>query len=111
MNEKAKVLLFRVFYNWLEKNRKAIDERWYIRLSKEVKKAEGILSDDNAGAIAGAMWILNMISNLGVGAEVSSEGYSLQYLDNSSIDKVSTRRFLRKISECLKLGREEKKRK
>jgi len=111
MSEKAKVLLFRAFYNWLEKNRKAIDERWYIRLSKEAKKTERILSDDNAGAIAGAMWILNVISNLGVGAGVSPEGYDLQYLGNLGIDKISTRRLLRKISECLKLGKEEKKRK
>jgi|GEM_PF-819670 len=93
---------FKAFYDWLEKNKSAIGEKWYVYAFNEAKKAED-LADNAIGVVGAAMWMFNTIANCGVMAGVGPDGYSLQYLENSKIDEVSTRRLLQMIVACLNL--------
>jgi len=94
--------LFKAFYDWLEKNKSAIGEKWYVYAFNEAKKAED-LADNAIGVVGAAMWMFNTIANCGVMAGVGPDGYSLQYLENSKIDEASTRRLLLIIVACLNL--------
>jgi len=57
--------LFKAFYGWLEKNKKAIGEKWYSQLFNEAKDAENIASNA-IGILAVSMWMFNMTANCGV---------------------------------------------
>ena len=94
--------LFKAFYDWLEKNKAAIGEKWYAYAFNETKRAED-LADNAIGVVGAAMWMFNTIANCGVMAGVGPDGYSLQYLENSNIDEASTRRLLQMIVACLNL--------
>lgn len=94
--------LFKAFYEWLEKNKEAIGEKWYVYAFNEAKKAE-VLADNAIGVVGAAMWMFNTIANCGVMAGVGPDGYSLQYFENSKIDESSTRRLLMMIVACLNL--------
>jgi len=94
--------LFKAFYDWLEKNKAAIGEKWYAYAFNEAKKAED-LADNAIGVVGAAMWMFNTIANCGVMAGVGPDGYSLQYLENSKIDEASTKRLLQMIVACLNL--------
>jgi len=93
--------LFKAFYDWLEKNKAAIGEKWYVYAFNEAKKAED-LADNAVGVVGAAMWMFNMIANCGVMAGVGPDGYSLQCLD-PKIDEASTKRLLMMIVACLNL--------
>jgi hypothetical protein len=94
--------LFKAFYDWLEKNKVAIGEKWYVYAFNEAKRAED-LADNAIGVVGAAMWMFNTIANCGVMAGVGPDGYSLQYLENSKIDEASTKRLLQMIVACLNL--------
>jgi hypothetical protein len=94
--------LFKAFYDWLEKNKAAIGEKWYVHAFNEAKRAED-LADNAIGVVGAAMWMFNTIANCGVMAGVGPDGYSLQYLENSKIDEASTKRLLQMIVACLNL--------
>ncbi|MEM3361622.1 MAG: hypothetical protein QXV85_10510 [Candidatus Bathyarchaeia archaeon] len=93
--------LFKAFYDWLEKNKTAIGEKWYVYAFNEAKKAED-LADNAVGVVGAAMWMFNTIANCGVMAGVGPDGYSLQCLD-PKIDEASTKRLLMMIVACLNL--------
>ncbi|MEM3728520.1 MAG: hypothetical protein QXF75_04905 [Candidatus Bathyarchaeia archaeon] len=93
--------LFKAFYDWLEKNKAAIGEKWYVYAFNEAKKAED-LADNAVGVVGVAMWMFNTIANCGVMAGVGPDGYSLQCLD-PKIDEASTKRLLMMIVACLNL--------
>ncbi|MEM4480826.1 MAG: hypothetical protein QXG58_06260 [Candidatus Bathyarchaeia archaeon] len=93
--------LFKAFYDWLEKNKAAIGEKWYVYAFNEAKKAED-LADNAVGVVGAAMWMFNTIANCGVMAGVGPDGYSLQCLD-PNIDEASTKRLLMMIVACLNL--------
>jgi hypothetical protein len=94
--------LFKAFYDWLEKNKAAIGEKWYVHAFNEAKRAED-LADNAIGVVGAAMWMFNTIANCGVMAGVGPDGYSLQYFENSKIDEASTRRLLQMIVACMNL--------
>ncbi|MEM0096176.1 MAG: hypothetical protein QW660_06025 [Candidatus Bathyarchaeia archaeon] len=93
--------LFKAFYDWLEKNKTAIGEKWYVYAFNEAKKAED-LADNAVGVVGAAIWMFNTIANCGVMAGVGPDGYSLQCLD-PKIDEASTKRLLMMIVACLNL--------
>jgi len=94
--------LFKAFYEWLEKNKEAIGEKWYVYAFNEAKKAED-LADNSIGVVGAAMWMFNTMANCGVMAGVGPDGYSLQYLENTKIEEESTKRLLTIIVACLNL--------
>lgn len=94
--------LFKAFYDWLEKNKRAISEKWYVYAFNEAKKAED-LADNAYGVVGAAMWMSNTIANCGVMAGVGPDGCNLQHLENSKIDEASTRRLLQMITVCMNL--------
>jgi hypothetical protein len=90
--------LFAAFYNWLDVNEDAIG-KWYEDLYRKGRDTEA--SCNTLMKIIGdAMWMLNMISNLGVYAGVGPNNFDLQQLADN-IDRTSTTRLLALISSCL----------
>jgi len=91
--------LIEAFRNWLEKNKEAIEEKWYERLLKQIAEADC----DTAIKIMGtAMWMFNMIADLGVLAGTGPDGVSIHEL-REGLDEQSTRRLLLLISSCMNL--------
>lgn len=91
--------LFLAFYNWLDVNRKTIGDKWYTDLRSKGKDAE---ADCNtiSKMIGNGMWMLNMVSNLGVMAGVGPNHFDLQGL-TPGLDEQSTNRVLALISATL----------
>lgn len=68
--------LFQAFFEWLDTNKVAIGEKWYNNLWKQGVDAKA--ECNTPGAVMGCgMWMLNMITNLGVSAGVSINNYML----------------------------------
>lgn len=91
--------LFLAFFDWLETNKQAIGDKWYEGLYKKGKDAEG---DCNTimKIMGDAMWMFNMIANLGVLAGVSPNNVNLQGLA-PGLDEKSSKRLLALISSSL----------
>ncbi|MEM2291701.1 MAG: hypothetical protein QXX41_00325 [Nitrososphaerota archaeon] len=94
--------LFNDFYEWLEKNKDAVGERWYTFLFNEGKRAED-LADNAIGVVGACLWMFNMVTSCGVMAGLGPDKYDLQYLENSRIDEESTRKLLQTMVMCLNL--------
>jgi hypothetical protein len=93
--------LFESFYNWLERNKTAISEKWYANLFNEAKKGEDI--SDNAVAIMWtALWMFNMVSDCGILAGIGPNSVSIQEIDRR-LDEKSTMRLLHLISAAMAL--------
>jgi hypothetical protein len=68
--------LFQAFFEWLDTNKATIGGKWYNNLWKQGVDAKA--ECNTPGAVMGyGMWMLNMITNLGVSAGVSINDYSL----------------------------------
>jgi len=97
--------LFHAYYDWTEKNKDAIGEKWYTWFLKNGKKAEGEC-DTPIKIMGTALWIFNMISGLGVMAGVgppnSPNPVNIHHIDER-LDEKSTKRLLYLISSCLSL--------
>jgi len=93
--------LFTAFYNWIEVNKETIGEHWYADLHD--KAADYEASCNTIIKIMGdAMWMLNMITNLGVMAGVGPNHFDLQSLA-LGLDETSSKRILALISASLGL--------
>jgi len=93
--------LFSAFYEWLEKNKAAIGEKWYSQLFNEAKEAEN--DGDNAVNIMGvSLWMFNTIANMGVLAGIGPDKVSIHEID-PRLDENSTKRLLRLISATMNL--------
>lgn len=93
--------LFKVFYDWADKNRKAIGEKWYSFLTTKGKDAEN--ECDTAIRIIGtSMWMFNMIANLGVSAGLGPDGPKIHEIAQE-IDVQSTQRLLHLMAACMNL--------
>jgi hypothetical protein len=88
----------RTFRYWIDRNRNMIDPRWVRRLERELSKVH---TDTVPGVVGAAMWMFNMISNMGVLATVGLDGYKV--LNYSGFDEESTNRLLISISAALHL--------
>lgn len=93
--------LYEGFFDWLDLNQKTIGATWYNDLSKKGKKAE---ADCNSCVklLSNSMWMLNMITNLGVMAGVMVNAYDLQHLADG-LDEKSTKRLLSLMGSCMAL--------
>jgi len=91
--------LLSAFQDWLEKNKEVIG-KWYDQLLKRMEEASNC---DTAIKIMGtAMWMFNMIADLGVLAGIGPDGVSIHEL-REGLDEQSTRRLLLLISSCMNL--------
>lgn len=102
MQDLTKLLKERVyaaFFNWLTVNRRVIGECWYVDLWSKGKDQEA--NDCSLLDILGsAMWMFNMVANLGVGAGLGVGTFDLQFLA-SGLDEQSTKRLLALLSSTL----------
>lgn len=91
--------LLSAFRDWLEKNKETVGDKWYDELLRKVKEVDA----DTAIKIMGtAMWIFNMIANLGVLAGITPDGISIHKI-REGLDEQSTKRLLLIISSCMNL--------
>jgi hypothetical protein len=91
--------LFLAFFDWLDTNHQAIGDNWYENLYKKGKDGEA--DCDTIMKIMGdAMWMFNMIANLGVMAGVGPNKVDLQALA-PGLDEKSSKRILALISSSL----------
>jgi len=91
--------LFAAFFDWLDANKKAIGDKWYDNLYMKGKDAEA--ECNTIMKIMGdAMWMMNMIANLGVLAGVGPNHFDLQVLA-PGLDEKSSKRLLALISSSL----------
>jgi len=93
--------LFLAFFDWLDTNKQAIGDKWYDDLYKKGKNA---LADCNTimKIMGDAMWMFNMIANLGVLAGAGPNHFDLQSLA-PGLDETSSKRILALISASLGL--------
>jgi hypothetical protein len=85
------------FLTWLEKNREKIGEKWYENLLKFFRK---IKMNDETDVLATALWMFNMIGNLGGIAGIGLFGYKLEKIYN--LDEKTTKDVLETISKCMR---------
>lgn len=85
--------LVRAFREWLDANRDRINPRWVARLERELRRVN---TSTVPGVVGGALWMFNMLANLGVLATVGLDGYKVY--DYSVFDRRTTDRLLRTIS-------------
>jgi len=91
--------LLEAFRDWLEKNKEAIG-KWYDQLLNRMEEASNC---DTAIKIMGtAMWMFNMIADLGVLAGIGPDGPSIHEI-RQGLDEQSTKRLLLIISSCMNL--------
>ncbi|MGC8988395.1 hypothetical protein, partial [Infirmifilum sp.] len=62
--EKAVAGLHKAVRLWLETNKNAIGEKWYKKIDRELRKVEAGQVYDCAGALALALWTLNVLATL-----------------------------------------------
>lgn len=92
--------LFAAFFNWLDVNKETIG-KWHADLYKRGKEAEA--NCNTMMKIMGdALWMFNMVSNLGVAAGVSPEKVDIQDLA-PDIDVAATKRLLTLVQASLNL--------
>jgi hypothetical protein len=104
MNENINTIyLFDKFTDWLNINNEAIDERWRRKLEKTINKARKKAKNTFTETMGTALWILNVISTLGVIAGVGVNGYKIHHIVNSKIDRESTNKLLEEIVKTFKL--------
>jgi hypothetical protein len=86
------------FLAWLNRNRERIGEKWYKKLLKNFRKAK---MDNEAQVLAVALWMFNMVCNLGVvGAIGVSFGYKIEKI--YYLDRETTEDLLKTILRCLR---------
>ena len=91
--------LLNSFNDWLETNKNNFHPKLYNKLRKQLRKVK---IDNIASVIGTAMWMFQILGNVGVGAGVGPDGYVIQYINNN-IDRKTTERLLVVISTALKL--------
>lgn len=92
--------LFSAFWEWVEKNKSEIGEKWHTWFLKKGKDAE----DECNNAIkimATALWIFNMVSGW-VAAGIGPNNVNLHHI-SEGIDEQTTKRLLHLIASCLSL--------
>jgi len=94
-----KECLFQSFYDWLLRHREIIGDRHYGKLLDDLKKSWD-LSDTAVKLIGIAMWIFNMIANLGVMAGLGPAKVNIVEIPQQYDEKL-TRRVLLNCSSCL----------
>ena len=92
--------LFAAFFDWLDVNRETVD-KWYDDLYRKGKDAEAECNTI-MNIIGDAMWMFNMIANLGVLAGVGPNSFDLQVLA-PGLDEKSSKRLLALISSSIAL--------
>jgi len=95
-----KECLFQSFYDWLLRHREMIGDKHYGKLFDDLKKAWD-LSDTPVKLIGIAMWIFNMIANLGVLAGLGPAKVDLQVLPEKYDEKLTRRVLLNCSCLCL----------
>ena len=93
--------LFAAFYNWLDVNEETIGEHWYTDLHNKAADYEATCNTIMK-IMGGAMWMFNMIANLGVMAGVGPNHFDLQSLA-LGLDETSSKRILALIAASLGL--------
>ena len=91
--------LYAAYFNWLDVNRKTIGEKWYSDLYNKAKDAEAECNTIMK-ILGNTMWMLNMISNLGVSAGIGPNHYDLQGLA-PGLDEASTKQLLAMLSSMM----------
>jgi hypothetical protein len=91
--------LLNSFNDWLEANKNNIHPKLYNRIRKELRKVK---VDNIVSVIGTAMWMFQILGNVGVGAGIGPNDYVIQYM-NENIDRKTTERLLLMISTALKL--------
>lgn len=95
--------LLSAFDEWIEYHREHIGGGWYSAFKKELKKMRKNDVSGPADIVARALYIFNMISNLGVMAGITKDGVQLQCITNPNIDRKRTMRLLYLCSSCIAL--------
>jgi hypothetical protein len=90
--------LFVAFFNWLDVNKETIG-KWYDDLYKKGKDAEA-KCNTIMKIMGNAMWMFNMVANLGVWASIGPNRVDLQVLA-PGIDRQSSLRLLALIASSL----------
>jgi hypothetical protein len=86
------------FLAWLDRNRERIGEKWYKKLLKNFRKAK---MNDETHILATALWMFNMVANLGVIAGIGiSFGYKIEKIYN--LDRETSEDLLKVIAKCLR---------
>jgi hypothetical protein len=74
----AVVAILTAWRLWLKTNRGAIGDKWYKKIERELRKVEGSSQGgqvyDCAGALALALWTLNILGTLGATAHIGQQG-------------------------------------
>jgi len=91
--------LLDAFRDWLEKNKEAIG-KWYDQLLKRMEDASDC--DTAIKIMATAMWMFNMVADLGVLAGIGPDSVNIVEI-REGLDKQSTVRLLHLIKACMNL--------
>ncbi|MEM4430673.1 MAG: hypothetical protein QXM08_05880 [Thermofilaceae archaeon] len=97
--EVMKRLLIDTAWDWLEKNKRAIGDKWYEKISKHLRRADSEITD-KASLMGYALWLFNILGTFGVLAGMGPDGYTIKYI-NERLDKRSTRQLLTVIQMCV----------
>jgi hypothetical protein len=91
-------MLIEAFAEWLEANKETIGDKWYASLMKQDWRG----CDDISSIMGTAMWVFNMVANLGVLAGMGPGDYQIHQLADG-LDEKNTKRLLVAISTSLNL--------
>ncbi|MEM4061119.1 MAG: hypothetical protein QXK11_11510 [Pyrobaculum sp.] len=91
-DELMKKLLIEAAWEWLEKNRSAIGDKWYEKISKHLRRADSEITD-KARLMGYALWLYNIVSNFAVESGISRRGVAIHSVP-PIIDEKTTRRLL-----------------
>lgn len=99
----TKRMLVEAFEAWIERHRGMMSDRWYRRLRSELNRFRR--QNATIPIVAGfAMWVFNVIGNMGVEAGVGPDGFTV--FDTTwqrGFDRQTTNRLLVAIMTALKL--------
>lgn len=96
--EILKRLLIETAHEWLERNKNAIGDKWYEKIRKELNRANSIIYD-RVTLMGYALWLFNILVNLGVIAVLTKSGYHIINI-NKALDQRTTKRLIVVIHMC-----------
>ncbi|HKZ93697.1 MAG TPA: hypothetical protein VJ249_03835 [Candidatus Bathyarchaeia archaeon] len=95
-------MLLEAFSEWLETNKEAIGEKSYDSLNSTRRGGDWRDCDTIGGIMGTAMWLFNMVANLGVLAGMGPGNYQIHQIADD-LDEKTTKRLLMAISTSLNL--------
>ncbi|MEM4593238.1 MAG: hypothetical protein QW196_07550 [Sulfolobales archaeon] len=97
--EILKRLLIDTAWDWLEKNKHAIGDNWYEKISKYLRRADTEITD-KVRLMGYALWLYNVVTNFAVLAYMSRRRYVIWRI-NENLDAKTTKQLIAVIHMCL----------